>query len=373
MTVSKVPSTSILPIPVRYEPSMEMIDEHEAKTIQGLIETTERIQAIVAANVGRAKRGVHAKAHGLLVGELEILPGLPAVLTHGLFAIPQIYPTVLRLSTIPGDLLDDAVSVPRAASLKIVGVGGPRVPGSEQDITQDFLFLNGKAFGAPTPDAFLRTLKVLAATTDKAPGSKKVLSSVVRMLEKVVEGFHGQSPTLLTLGGYPKVDILGDEFYTQAPMLYGDYIAKLALKPFSDNLRALTRKPLNLSGHPDGIREAVVEFFRTNSAVWDIQVQLCTNPEIMPIEDASVIWPESESPFLSVARLRMPAQNAWRADRIELLDERMSFSPWHALASHRPLGGIMRVRQAVYAAAAQYRIDYNHQTLVEPRSVGDLL
>jgi hypothetical protein len=360
------------PIPVRYEPTMETIDEHEAKTIQSLIETTERIQAIVAADVGRAHRGVHAKAHGLLVGELEILPNVPAVLAQGLFATPQTYPTVLRLSTIPGDLLDDAISVPRAASLKIVGVSGPRVPGSERDVTQDFLFLNGKAFGAPNPDAFLRTLKLLAATTDKAPGLKKVLSSVVRELEKVVEGVGGQNSTLLTLGGYPEIHILGDEFYTQGSMLYGDYIAKLALKPLSDNLRALTQQSLDLSGHPDGIREAVVEFFRTNSAEWDIQVQLCTNLETMPIENAAVIWPETESPFLSVARLRMPAQNAWRADRIEVLDERMSFSPWHALASHRPLGGIMRARQAVYAAAAQFRMDYNHQTLVEPRSVADL-
>jgi hypothetical protein len=202
---------------------------------------------------------------------------------------------------------------------------------------------------------------------------KKVLSSIARVLEKVVEGVGGQSPTLLTLGGYPKVHILGDEFYSQGPMLYGDYIAKLALKPFSHNPRVLRQQPLNLSEHPDGIREAVVDFFRTNSAVWDVQVQLRTNLETMPIENASVIWPETESPFLSVARLRMPAQNAWRADRIELLEERMSFSPWHALASHRPLGGIMWVRQAVYAAAARFRVDYNHQTLVEPRSVADLL
>jgi hypothetical protein len=149
MTIPKIPSASTLPIPVRYEPSMETIDEDEAKTIQGLIETTERIQAIVAADVGRAKRGVHAKAHGLLVGELEILPDLSAVLAQGLFATPQTYPAVLRLSTIPGDLLDDAVCVPRAASLKVVGVSGPRVPGSERDVTQDFLFLNGKGRSAP--------------------------------------------------------------------------------------------------------------------------------------------------------------------------------------------------------------------------------
>jgi hypothetical protein len=372
MANPKLQSTSMLPVPVRYQTSMETIGVDEAKTIEGLIETMARIQTIVAEDIGHAKRGVHAKAHGLLVGEFEVLPNLPPVLAQGLFATPQSYPAVLRLSTIPGDVLDDAISVPRGASLKIVGVTGPRVQGSEQDVTQDFLFVNGKVFSAATPDAFLRNLKLLAATTDKAPGLKKVLSSVVRGVERIVEGVGGQSATLLTLGGYPKTNILGDEFYTQGPILYGDYIAKLALKPFSDNLRALTGQPLNLSGHPDGIRQSVVKFFQTNSAVWDVQVQLCSNLETMPIENAAVTWPETESPYLSVARLHMPAQNAWRADRVELVEERMSFSAWHALAAHRPLGGIMRARQAVYAAAARFRVDYNHRTLAEPRSAADL-
>jgi hypothetical protein len=116
----------------------------------------------------------------------------------------------------------------------------------------------------------------------------------------------------------------------------------------------------------------VVAFFQANSAVWEVQVQLCTNIEAMPIEDPSVTWPETESPYLSVARLHVPAQDAWRADRVELLDERMSFSAWHALAAHRPLGGIMRVRQAVYAAAARFRVDYNYRALVEPRGAADL-
>jgi hypothetical protein len=351
---------------------MEIAGEHEAKTIQGLIETTDRIQTIVAEDSGHAKRGVHAKAHGLLVGEFEVLPDLPPVLAQGLFATPQTYPAVTRMSTIPGDVLDDAVSVPRGVALKVVGVNGPRVPGSEQDVTQDFLFLTGKAFSAATPAAFLHILKLLARTTDKAPRLKKALSSVVRGAERIVERFGGHSPTLLTLGGYPETNMLGDEFYTQGPILYGDYIAKLAFKPLSSNLRALTRQPLKLSGHPDGIRQAVVEFFQTNSAVWDIQVQLCTNLATMPIEDASVTWPETESPYLSVARLHVPAQNAWRADRVELLDERMSFSAWHALAAHRPLGAIMRARQAVYAAAARFRVDYNDRTLAEPHSAADL-
>ena len=48
---------------------METIGEHEAKIVQGMVETMDRIQTIVAKDMGQAKRGVHAKAHGLLVGE----------------------------------------------------------------------------------------------------------------------------------------------------------------------------------------------------------------------------------------------------------------------------------------------------------------
>ena len=127
MTDPKLPSTSMLPVPVRYQTFMETIGADEVKTIQGLIETMDRIQTIVAEDIGQAKRGVHAKAHGVLIGEFEVLPDLPPILAQGLFATPQTYPAVLRLSTIPGNVLDDAVSVPRGAALKIVGVNGPRV------------------------------------------------------------------------------------------------------------------------------------------------------------------------------------------------------------------------------------------------------
>jgi hypothetical protein len=40
-------------------------------------------------------------------------------------ASPRTYPVVIRLSTTPGDILDDTASTPRAPALKIVGVEGP--------------------------------------------------------------------------------------------------------------------------------------------------------------------------------------------------------------------------------------------------------
>ena len=366
-TLSDVAATA-----VRYQPSVEQFDQDEADTNAGLIETITKIQNKVFEDSGHAMRGVHAKSHGVVLGELRVLDDLPPVLAQGLFSTPGKYPVVMRFSTIPGDVLDDNISVPRGLALKVVGVSGARVAGSEGDVTQDFVLANGPAFAKGHPKGFLSTLKLLAGTTDKAPGLKKALSAVMRGAEKLVESVGGESPTLMTLGGYPEVHILGDEFYSQTPILFGDYMAKVAIKPSSAGVRALRKAPLDLKDKPNGIREGVADFFRASSAEWDLQVQLCTDLESMPIEDASKAWPEDKSPYMTVARISIPAQDSWSAGRVKTVDEAMAFSPWHALASHRPLGAMMRVRKTVYERAVRFRAEHNGTKIAEPRTVADL-
>ncbi len=64
--------------------------------------------------------------------------------------------------------------------------------------------VNGPAFSAPTAAKFLSNLRMLAATTDKAHGLKKVMSAAARGAEHRVEAFGGKSPTITTLGGQPR-------------------------------------------------------------------------------------------------------------------------------------------------------------------------
>jgi hypothetical protein len=240
-----------------------------------------------------------------------------------------------------------------------MGVQGPRLPGSEAQSTQDFVLVNGPAFGAPTAQKFLGSLKAAAATTDKAEGLKKALSTVARGTEAVLEAFGHKSPLVLTLGGQPLTHILGETFYSQVPLLYGDYVAKISLVPGSPELRALTGARLDMHGKPNALREAVTEYFAHHEAVWDVRAQLCTDLEAMPVEDASVIWPEDRSPYVAVARLTVPAQPAWDPQQVAAIDEAMAFSPWHGLAAHRPLGSVMRARRATYERSAQFRSQHN--------------
>jgi hypothetical protein len=121
---------------------------------------------------------------------------------------------------------------------------------------------------------------------------------------------------------------------------------------------------------PDAVsetfRDMVVDFFATNSAEYEVKVQLCTDLVAMPIEDASVAWPEDKSPFVTVARIVVQPQVAWSDQRSVEMDDGLSFSPWHGLAAHRPLGSINRARRAAYSSSAGTRSGRGRCPIHEP-------
>jgi Catalase len=359
--------------PIRFNPSVERLDPDEAVTIKGLIATMRYVNEKTFADGRHAIRSVHAKTQGILEGYLEVDAGLPAELAQGLFAKPGRYPVVMRFSTVPGDILDDSVSTPRGLAVKIIGVEGERLSGSEGDVTQDFVLVNGPAFGAPTPKKFLPVITLLSKTTNRLQGLKKLLSAVMRQVQRATVVVTGQpNTTVAALGGQPETHILGETFYNQAPVRFGEFIAKISVAPISSELAALKGAPLNVNGIPNGIREAVVAFFEHSGGVWEVRAQLCTDLNLMPIENAAAVWSEQLSPYRRVARIEVAPQAAWSEARSSAVDDGMQFSPWHGLAAHRPLGGIMRARKEVYAAAKRFRAERNGRLIKEPRQKPNL-
>ena len=134
--------------PVRYDASLETTEPNEAATSAEMVETLRSISETTFNNSGRASRSVHAKSHGVLKATLHVALGPPPVLAQGLFAEPKSYAVTIRFSTIPGDVLDDKVSTPRGMAIKVKAENGQRLQNSDGDGTQDFLMVNGPAFGA---------------------------------------------------------------------------------------------------------------------------------------------------------------------------------------------------------------------------------
>ncbi|MGI4846676.1 MAG: catalase family protein [Janthinobacterium lividum] len=357
------------PIPVAYQASFEYLEEDEQQSIDGLREVFVKQAHTVAEKEGHAHRAVHAKGQGLLKGRLKVVDGLADEYRQGLFSTPQEFDALVRLSSLPAEQLPDSVTTPRAIAVKVLQVPGERVPESSTEHTQDFLMVNGPAFTRPGPKGFLRDSKLLASTTEKAPKAKQVLSAVMRGAEAVIEAVGGESGLLKNMGGQPHIHPLGETYFTQAPFLYGPYIAKFSLEPASQSLKSLKDQKLDASDD-DAQRDVMNDFFSSASqtpAVWNLRVQLCTDIEKMPIEDASVEWDQELSPFVTVATLTLPAQRAWQAQGSEKLEDEIAFSPWHALAAHRPLGALNRARRVVMAASREFRASFNGCPIHEPR------
>lgn len=363
---------SLYPPPIRFDDSLEQVEPDEEETVEQLIETLTGINQTTLEHSGHATRSVHAKSHALLTGELVVPDDLPRELAQGIFAKPGRHAVVLRLSTVPGDILDDSVSTPRGMALKILDVEGDRLPGSEGATTQDFVLVNGPSFRVPNAKKFLSGLKLTAATTDRAEGAKKALSAVLRGTERVIEAFGAKSPTLVSLGGQPETNPLGDTYYSQVPLRYGEYVVKVSVAPRSPNLTRLTDATLNVNGKPNGLRDAMIEHFAAQGGEWDLRVQFCTDPETMPIEDASATWPEEKSPYIDVARLHVPPQPAWNETRRVAIDDGLAFSPWHGTTDHRPLGSVMRARRLAYKVMAKFRAHHNKVDIKEPTSLDEL-
>lgn len=60
-------------------------------------------------------------------------------------------------------------------------------------------------------------------------------------------------------------------------------------------------------------------------------------------------------PFIDAATITIPPQD-FETDERRALCESLTFSPWHGLAEHRPLGGINRLRRPVYDASGRHRL-----------------
>ena len=284
----------------------------------------------------------------------------------GLFERPATYDTILRFSTTPGDVLDDNVSTPRGVALKVLGVSGARLPGSESDTTQNYVLGNSPSFQVATAAGFLKQLKILAATTGHAEPVKEALSVLSCTTNAGLEKVGLKSATLTTLAGQATTELLGDSFYSQAAILHGDYFAKVVLAPVATELVALSGKALDVSGHPDAIRESIQRYFAALPAVWELSVQLATDIEAMPVEDSATEWPEDESPYVAVARVNANPQQSWSEELWAEVESGLAFSPWIGLAAHRPLGSIMRARRPAYAAAREYRGQANGIRIEEP-------
>lgn len=357
----------------RYSPeTTEVKQPNEDEYIKQCLEVFVKLQTMAFDKHRHAVRGAHAKCHGVVKGELQVYDNLPEELRQGVFKTPKTYPVIIRYSTALPGIMHDGVTAFRGMAIKIIGVPGKKLlPGWEDAMTHDFIVANNRTL----PTGEIKSYLFQSWLGEKA---MKAPEEVARLVTTVMRGGSAflRLFGIKTIGGVagqslPETHFLGETFWTTGAQRYGDYVSKLSVAPLSDSLKALTGKSIN-TFNPHILRDLIVDYFHHHSAEYEFRVQLCTDLKRMPVEDAAIEWSEKESPYRGVAKITVPAQEAYSPERRVFVDDVLSFTPWHCLPEHQPLGSIMRVRKSVYEASSIYRHKMNAVKRLEPTSIDEL-
>jgi hypothetical protein len=366
---------------VRYTPEIETIDPELDEVMTRIIAWWEKVvrESPTVEGSGRAVRGAHAKTLGVARAEIEILHDVPAAYAQGIYASPGHHSALIRFSSASNHLGPDAQLGPvLGCAIKFFDIPGPKLIDDERDCTTfDLVMKNNPIFVANTAKHYL----VLQEVGNDTP----------KYLARGKAGFHDLLRDLLTgKGTFEPSDWAWEEmfafvkaaqlpirnpllstYWTMAAVRHGDYVAKLRIAPAADADARAIHHDLDLSQGPDVFGSALIDELKTAAFDFDLQVQLCTDLEAMPVNVATVEWPESLSPFVTVARVHLSQQDISGAERFERGDA-LAFNQWRVTDEHRPLGEIMRVRQ-IYTTSARVRRTLNHQSQTEPTSADAVL
>jgi catalase len=349
--------------PLLYADDVETIPADEADDIQRVLQALELILARSQAKSGQFRADVHVKSHGYAAAEFRVLPSLPEELAQGLFATEGFLPAVVRFSNAASQAQADAVPDGRGMSIKVLKVEGETVSVDEQKGPgQDFVMINHPVFFARNVKDFLRLEQVLVEADD---------SSLATLQGALTGGdwnpLHWHWREMLTvarIAGQLPAHPASYTYFSMAPIRYGNYVAKYRARPAGDRHDSYLELIQRLGSQADAMRLALEETLRTQEVLFEFQVQLRTSERTMPIEDATIEWPESESPYRTVAHLLLPRQEI-ASLRQQAAIQQLSFNVWHALAAHRPLGGINRVRRWAYPLSAAWRRQQAPASLAE--------
>jgi len=297
---------------------------------------------------GSAQRFGNTKTFGVVRGEFTIHPDLPRHLRHGVFAGPRTYPAWVRFSGpgpyAPPDLEDLGQC---SVAIKLMGVPGPKLM-EDEHATQDLILVSPASFVTPNIRENANMQRWVRA---KAPLGYLINPFNSHLLHLVMQLLYSPMHT----------SPLEVQYYSNVPFLLGEGQAvQYSLKPRSPARSRIPPRPAE-----NYLREAMVRTLDKGDWTFDFMVQVQTDPHRMPIEDATVKWPERLSPYVPVAQLRLPAQR-FDSDAQLAFADALRYNPWHSLQEHRPLGNSNRARRRMYLELAKLRQSMNQVEHVEP-------
>ncbi|VTU32777.1 hypothetical protein H4CHR_03080 [Variovorax sp. PBS-H4] len=300
---------------------------------------------------GGYERGGNTKTQGIVRGEFIVHDDIPVQMKRGIYAKPQRFRAWVRFSGPGPYITPDIEDVGfMSISIKLMGVPGPKLMEEEQ-YTLDM-------FGVSTPTFVTPDVKANAALQIESVKNAQIFYFVnlrePHMLDLVMQSLFIKTQS----------SPLEAPYFSCVPYLLGEGQAmQYSVWPKSTKRTPIPRLPLRPPD--DYLRQAMAATLSREEVEFDIRLQMQTDPHLMPIENAGVLWPERLSPRVSVATLRIPTQSFDSPAQMEFA-KKLSYNPWHTTPEHRPLGNQSRARRRMYWELSKLRHDMNAVPHYEP-------
>ncbi len=295
----------------------------------------------------RMQRDAHPKQHGLVKAEFTVSEHIPEEYRVGVFAEPRTFHAWIRYSNLSGQQKPDISKDSRGMAIKLMGVEGEKILPEQADATtHDFVFMSTQIFVTKDVKTFGKLLKSI--------NGGKVSAGVFFLT-------HLGLLKLFASVNIQVADMFDVEWGSTTPYLLDDRAVKYAVLPQTPSGATLP------TGTPSDnyLRERMVQTLKDGAVYLDFYIQVQTDAVLMPIEDPRVEWSQDRSPFVKVATIKV-LQQTFDTPEQQLYGDQLSFTPWHALPVHRPMGGLNRGRRAIYDTMSKFRHTRNGEVSQEP-------
>ncbi len=289
-----------------------------------------------------AERSVFRKQHGIAYGEFIINDDIPQEFKKGIFAGFR-YDCAVRFSSDTGPTSPD-LHTTLGVGLKLFGVKGLKLFGEGTNV--DFIFQNIDRFFAHDAQQMctFTTAGVIDRDYNSYINKHPKLASILQAMQK------------------EEASCLSASYWAILPFKLGEsHIVKYRLVP-DHNYKGAPFDDTNY------LKLDLEKRLRNGDSTFRFEIQLRTNDETMPINDAQAVWSTEESPYICIAKLRLPKQDITAIGQDEF-GRSLSFNIWRTLQEHEPLGSVAETRKEVYAASAEVRRQANGQQQQEPKKI----
>ncbi len=345
--------------PKRFDNEFENISnpQQEQEGIDEIADITSQLLHKRYPKPDKILRGVHPKSHGCVKARFEINADIPAQYQIGLFSQPaRCFDAIIRFSNaaalVRPDIDAQGNHGSRGMAIKVFDVEGEVLYDDDGDKNQDFLMINQPEFAFANIKDYLRLNRILLKNNDDPTA---FFTDIEGLQNEDLGRLQRTGALIQKIQQTAIANPLNVSYFGAAPFKFGaGKVMRFCVKPQTPE-----PSPPDVPQPPadNYLREAVTTTMNEpHDLVFDFCVQVRSDGDDLHIEDASQSWDEQHTPFVCVAKITIPAPQqdvnsipSWQEC------EALFFTPWHSLTDHQPLGGINRLRQAVYVASATTR------------------